>query len=338
MKRFVWVLLTLVLTMSGAGAQFVPITPEAVAAVDVVRAYGTGIPTGGGFSPDGLRLALIGTFGVQVYTFSAPDLPETFGGERFPASAFAFSPDGVQLVVGGQDYGLRAYDLSGQRPPLTEYPSAVGAPTDAAYHPSGAPLAISTYTAPGEILLLDPLDLSVQATWSPPLAIITQLAYSPDGARVVVGDRDGAAALLDSQTGEALMTWPDGQGSAVTDLRFDADGAAVWIGHADGQARRYTLPDGTFGGAVPLAEAFTPTFPDLSLDITPSTVTITDTSAAFSFSLPFMDGVRAVAVTDDGLGIAIGGGGTVGGLFSRDGTLYANVFTESAPIRTMAYT
>lgn len=329
-----WIVASLVLGL--AYAQVAPVNQQTTGLIRSGQHYGTGRPLGGMFSPDRTRFALIGTFGVQVYTLAAPDIPQTFDAEVYPALDAAFSPDGAHLLVVANDYALRRYDLLSNAAPVKVYPDAAAYGAQVAYHPDGEQAAIASYDENGEILLIDPMTLETQARIETGLGLPSALAYSPDGAWLVVGLREGAVGVLDAQSGqiEGVLT---GHTADVTDVAFSEDGGRLYTVSADGTVRAYSRPDGTFIETLP-ADGFDLTPADAPrLSITPNLVTVTDPAAGRSFDIPFMAEVYAVDITADGAGIALGGSSPIGGLYSPEGVLYGNFFVDAPAVRALAF-
>jgi WD40 repeat protein/DNA-binding SARP family transcriptional activator/energy-coupling factor transporter ATP-binding protein EcfA2 len=123
---------------------------------------------------------------------------------RTPATAaIAVSPDGSRLVTAGSTAGAQS---AGSPPASTE--------------------AFVWDTKNGKRLL------SLVGARSP----IHDIAYSPDGSRIVTGDDDGTAVVWEGQTGKRLFGLPDpGAGGGFLGVAFSPDGAM--LATADGLAR-----------------------------------------------------------------------------------------------------
>lgn len=74
----------------------------------------------------------------------------------------------------------------------------------------------------------------------PPEADVLGLALTPEGARALVGGRDGWVGLRDAHTGAELARWP--QGAPVTALAASIDDG--YVGDATGVVCRRRLGDG----------------------------------------------------------------------------------------------
>jgi WD40 repeat protein len=352
--------------------------------------FGSGRPQTGAFSPDGQRMALVGTFGVQVYDLAAPDIPNTLGGLIFPASDLAFSPDGRYLaVVGG--YAVYMYDLNSDGEPNVVYPDESRGPLGAvAFHPDGTQLAVGSYSDVGRILILDPQTLSTIQFLDYFTDSITALAYDREGGILAAGSRDNTIALLDSTAEYAVIERISRNLAPITDFAFATD--RLYVSSLDGTLNTYSLPDTTFietvytvphpiltliaapdeilyigesvtqqdgtaSGSVTrmnmtsgMVDPFTTTahrLPVTGLDVSPDGsrllsvsgdfANLSDTVSRNGFGFPFMESVYTLAITAGGGDVALAGSLALGSFYSTSGALYANFFTDEAPVRMIAY-
>lgn len=332
MQRLILALL-LAVVLSTAHAQVAPITPENVRQIVAVQTYGTGIPLRGAVQPGGAGFALVGTFGVQYYRLSAPDLPETFGGDVFLGGDLAFSADGAQLAV-VSFYSIHRYDIE-IGAALVEYPDLGAGFTRVAYRPDSLTVAVGLYDDVGAVALLDAATLAPRQTFPTDIGVTTALAYDPAGGRLVVGSESGAVAVMDAETGQIYHRL-EGHTAAVTDIQFSADGFTLYTTSDDGTVRVYSLPDGTFAQSLDLASFDDPTPDEMTLSIQPNLVTLTDSAAAVTLEYPFLEGVNALALTDDGETLILAGGAPIGLYYQLDGALVANFFMAESPVTVLA--
>ncbi len=151
----------------------------------------------------------------------------------------AFSPDGRALLTRSHDFTVRLWDArTGE--PLTDYLRHKGVPA-AALSPDGRRLATG-----GE--LEDQARIWDARTGRPlPGATlgqadaVTAMAFSPDGALLGVGCKDGSARLWDVDTAKPLGP-PMVQRSAIVAVAFARDGSALLTTAADGTTRSWPVP------------------------------------------------------------------------------------------------
>lgn len=121
-------------------------------------------------------------------------------------SAFAVSPDGARLAVGGANrLELRRYpELAGlEAPPLPELAEV----TALAWSPDGQTLAAGT--AAGHVLLWDMADKELWADLNvAPASGVERLRFSADGRRLLSAFLDGRAVLWDLARREEVRRYP----------------------------------------------------------------------------------------------------------------------------------
>lgn len=261
LRRTLFVLCVLIISGGLVRAQVAPITPTTVNNVNDTQYLGTGRPYHGTFSPDGKLLALVGTFGVQVYELSAPDIPDTLGETPYFASDSAFSPDNTKLAVAG-GYSVRLYDLNGATDPVALYPDALSGPLySIAYHPNGTHIALGTTS--GQLLIFDSTTLAPLQVIEAFPARINTLSYDREGGFLVAASNDNTAALFDTANNYALITRFERHLAPITDVIF-APGT-LYTASLDNTINAFSLPDGTFLNTV-----YTGTGPIHSLALSPT--------------------------------------------------------------------
>jgi WD40 repeat protein len=155
------------------------------------------------FSSDGAILASASADAtVKIWNVATGERLDTLGQPEAEESAVAFAPDLSAIVAGGSDRQLRLWSLVSR--------------------------------AKAEI---NPLKLSGTAHKSP----IVQLAFSPDGQRIVTGSVSGEVVLWDAGTLTPLHRY-ETQPDVVTGLAFAPNGKRLYVGRINGSWRRYSLP------------------------------------------------------------------------------------------------
>lgn len=166
----------------------------------------------------------------RAHRYDLPDLPQN-------VRAAAWFPDGGQLLVVPQQgpAGLWTLD-SPARPTLLHAPGVATDPTvqAAAIDPSGRRIALAY--GDQRVRVFDPTQPQApQQTFDPHGGTIKQLAFSPDGQRLLASSTDHAIYLWRMSQTSPLHTFR--LGSAIHAVQFSADGSAVLSASDDNQAR-----------------------------------------------------------------------------------------------------
>jgi WD40 repeat protein len=151
----------------------------------------------------------------------------TLRGFESPVTAVAFSPDG-KTITATASTGVRTWDLSG-KPLNTIFKNTVTEARAAAFSRDGA-LAIA---AGAEVLIAQP-GASAPRHLSSEDVDINDLAFSPDGSRLVSGNEDGTAMVWDVPSGKRLGALASGKSAgAVLAVAYSADGKTIVTGGED---------------------------------------------------------------------------------------------------------
>lgn len=183
-------------------------------------------------SPDGELVSFTGPGGdieiVEVGTGDTVLLQDS--GDRNWSQAF--SPDGTFLATAGFDGAIAIWDtftgemqrlLEGhgdQVPTNATDPTTVGRVEGLAFRPGGMELASIAWD--GTVRLWDPTEGAGRVLRSFDYEL-DSLAYGPDGSVLAVSERTGEVHILDSDTGEELLTLDPVSGPPI-DLAFSQDG------------------------------------------------------------------------------------------------------------------
>jgi WD40 repeat protein len=173
------------------------------------------------FSPDGQSLVTSSLDGTaRTWALNGRRL-RTLAGHAGPVVDARFSPDGFTVLTGGEDGTVRLWD-AGTQPSLarTDAPPPER-PTQAATSPDGA----FTATIDNVLIRLEGPDGETTELAGHRL-VVSSVAFSPDGSRLVSAGRDHDVILWDRETGRRLRVLRGHFGS-VSDARFSPDGR--WI-------------------------------------------------------------------------------------------------------------
>lgn len=188
------------------------------------------------FSPDGCRLAFGCESGIRVWEWTSGWQRELrWSGPANLTSALAFSPDGKDLVSGGQDGAVRYWDPA-DRKPLPAYrvlPVPVWSPAFA-FGPDGKTFVALNRTnrsAPPSIwdtaTLREVQKLSFVGT------NYSAVAWSPDGRTLALGDWLGNVRIWDLATGRAITNFAIAR-TFIGVLRFSGQGSSLFCGASSG--------------------------------------------------------------------------------------------------------
>ena len=237
------------------------------------------------FSPDGASVATFAmdqTARVWDARTGAPRSPLL----RHPDVLFggAFSRDGRYLLTQAKDPALRLWELKPRLSRLVLRPG--GRTVRALFSPDGRTIA----TADGSNLRVwDAANGAPRVRCALP-AEVSDLAFSPDGARLLAGGEDGSAHLCDARTG-AVLAQCRGHTARIQAVEWSPDGRLFSTAGHDYQARLWNAADATphspplWHGDVVRAARFSPDGRWLATASTDATVQVWNVA----------DGSRALA-------------------------------------------
>jgi WD40 repeat protein len=192
------------------------------------------------FSPDGRYLAAGGCSGtVTIWDRHGRRRLGTLAG-RDAITALGFAPHGSTLAAGDEAGRVRLWAVPER---TTRIIQAADAPfsgvTALAFSPYGASLA-SVSKREGCVRLWDPSDGRLRATIPSGAAQVRALAFSPDGALLVMAQADGGATLWGLAEGREVAR-VRADGCALQCVAFSADGRSLATGGTDGRVRLWDV-------------------------------------------------------------------------------------------------
>lgn len=205
------------------------------------------------FSPDGKRLAAGSYQVVTLWNLPSGSLAQTFAGHSEPVKALVATPDGKSVVSAGTDKTVRVWNLADGKPVRQwNAPAPVLA---LALSADGRTLAVGG--ADGVVHLQDPADGKAKADLTGHTGPIHDLAFLPDGHRLVSASADGSGRVwaVPSEEDIKKVNAPDvlkvadatvlaGHKGAVRSLAVSPDGQTIATGGEDATVRVWQAADG----------------------------------------------------------------------------------------------
>ncbi|MEW6251842.1 MAG: PKD domain-containing protein [Planctomycetota bacterium] len=172
--------------------------------------------------------------------------------QQGPVRAAVFSPNGANVLAGGDDGLIRLYDVN-TGGLLRVYPGTGAGVTALAFDPSSATFAAGY--ADGTLVRRDlGSETITQAFTGKHTVSINAVVFSPDGTLLLSGDNGGLAVLWNAALGTAVFDYNHGA-AAVYDVAFSpTNPQRVATASADNYARAWSTVNGL------LAQEFGPVF------------------------------------------------------------------------------
>ncbi|WP_305094200.1 WD40 repeat domain-containing protein [Prescottella sp. R16] len=186
---------------------------------------------------------------VRVWTLAPGTVPVSDSSMTMPT----MSGDGSRLVTAGYDNAIRVWsiDPQGAFTPLStiDVERPLGGANVVALSPDGTVLA-TTQTSGGHVQLWDLLDPAHPVPFGPPIVTETrftwELAFSPDGRTLAIGDDDFTVALWNIENPHApVRTGPalEGPHNLVRSAQFAPAGDVLVVAGADGDIHVWNVTD-----------------------------------------------------------------------------------------------
>ncbi|QKT10555.1 nSTAND1 domain-containing NTPase [Rhodococcus sp. W8901] len=212
-------------------------------------------------SPDGGTIITGGQDSlVRVWTLPGGTVPVSDSSMTLPS----MNRDGSLLATAGYDSAVRLWsvDRHGQieRAGTIDVPRPLGGANVAVLSPDGRVLA-TTQTAGGRVQLWDVQNPARPVPMGPPIATATrftwEMAFSPDGRTLAIGDDDFRVALWNIQDPYApVLRGPSlpGPHNLVRSAVFSPSGDVLVVASADGEIHAWDVTDPSVPQSRPVGE------------------------------------------------------------------------------------
>ncbi|MFN8386271.1 MAG: BMP family ABC transporter substrate-binding protein [Anaerolineales bacterium] len=195
------------------------------------------------YNSDGTLLAVSAENGsVKVWDTNTGEIIHALRSSEKPIYDLSFSPDDKKLAVGYEDSAVRIWDISSGSM-MDEIQKHTGAINGVAFNHDGTRLVTV-----GEDYKAVLWDVSV----SPPVEMYTQFfpvairaaAFSPDDKLLALGIYDNTVQILNSDTGETIITLR-GHTASPSAIAFSPDGSRIATSSLDDTAKVWDVKTGS---------------------------------------------------------------------------------------------
>jgi WD40 repeat protein len=199
------------------------------------------------FNHDGTLLATTGTDGAaRIWDAATGDelhtirMPVTDDG--LDASGPSFSRDGSLFAAAWPGHGVvKVLDLATGR--IAREISSIAIPKDTVFDPTGARLAITSWSGPTATVVDVASGNPVHALQGHLLYPIMDIDWSPDGERIATAGFDGSARVFDAHTGGQHLAIL-GTGGHIYSVDWAPDSTRLVGGNSDGTANVWEVTGG----------------------------------------------------------------------------------------------
>ncbi len=317
----------------------------------------TGWVTSVAFSSDGKRI-VSGSGGLdaqkkavqEVRVWDAGTGTETLSlkGHTSWVNSVAFSADGKRIVSGSRDNTVKVWDADTGTETLS-LKGHTGPVTSVAFSPDGKRIVSGSggfddhgRISPGEVKVWDAATGTEALSLKGHTALVTSVAFSPDGKRIVSGSEDNTVKVWDAATGTEALSLK-GHTGPVTSVAFSPDGKRIVSGSWDNTVKVWDAEKGTealalkghTSGAFSLA--FSPDGKRIVSAGVDNTMKVWDAAMGTeSLSLPGQ--TNGVAFSPDSKRIVGGSGeGTVKVWDAQKGTETLSLKGHTGPVTSVAF-
>ncbi|WP_406695406.1 serine/threonine-protein kinase [Singulisphaera sp. Ch08] len=186
--------------------------------------------------PDWQRVALAN---LSAWCVRLPRLKALLSHEE-PVEAAAFSPDGMTILTGGDDFTARLWDAASSRP-IGDPVRHLGVVNAVAFSPDGK--TVLTGSGDGIAQFWDAATLRPLGVRLRHADAILAVAYSPDGRTVLTASKDRTARLWNATTGRPIGK-PLEAFLPITAVAFHPEGKVVATASRDFQAQLWNASNG----------------------------------------------------------------------------------------------